>query len=186
MDDSNSFNHTTYLLNERHWSAKPLAQQCMWLYLLPRAFCFVPAYMYSLLKGFRLSHACFVHSVLFLLALYARPIPEIFGERVQLCTSYTWLLCGEITKLDIRLAMCLRDDGLPETQGMTRQGLRYNHRLFHRQCDRSCKEAAESRSRWTFQIPWVATGINWAIPLNRRVHPPRKSNFQLPPRTAND
>ena len=88
---------------------------------------------------------------------HARPIPEIFGERVRLCTSYTWLLCGEITKLDIRLAVCLRGDGLPETQGMTRQGLRHNHRQFHRRCACSCKEAAESRSRWTSQIPWVAT-----------------------------
>ena len=29
----------------------------------------------------------------------------------------TRVLCGETTKLDIRLAVCLRGDGLPETQG---------------------------------------------------------------------
>ena len=44
---------------------------------------------------------------------HVQTIPEIFRERVQLWTSYTWLLCGEITKLDIRLAwqLCLRGDG---------------------------------------------------------------------------
>ena len=34
---------------------------------------------------------------------HARTIPEIFREQVRIQTSYTWLLCGEITKLDIRL-----------------------------------------------------------------------------------
>ena len=45
---------------------------------------------------------------------HARAIPEIFCELVRLWTSYTWLLCGEITKLDIQLAvgqLCLRGDG---------------------------------------------------------------------------
>ena len=45
---------------------------------------------------------------------HARTFPEIFRERVRLRTSYTWLLCGEITKLGIRLAawqLCLRGDG---------------------------------------------------------------------------
>ena len=44
---------------------------------------------------------------------HARTIPEIFREQVRIWTSYTWLLCGEITKLDIRLAvweLCLRGD----------------------------------------------------------------------------
>ena len=36
---------------------------------------------------------------------HARTIPEIFREQVRIRTSYTWLLCGEITKLDIRLAV---------------------------------------------------------------------------------
>ena len=36
---------------------------------------------------------------------HARTIPEIFHELVRLWTSYTWLLCGEITELDIRLAV---------------------------------------------------------------------------------
>ena len=44
---------------------------------------------------------------------HARTIPEIFREQVRIRTSYTWLLCGEITKPDIRLAvweLCLRGD----------------------------------------------------------------------------
>ena len=44
---------------------------------------------------------------------HARTIPEIFREQVRIRTSYTLLLCGEITKLDIRLAvwqLCLRGD----------------------------------------------------------------------------
>ena len=44
---------------------------------------------------------------------HARTIPEIFREQVRIRTSYTWLLCREITKLDIRLAvweLCLRGD----------------------------------------------------------------------------
>ena len=48
---------------------------------------------------------------------------------------------------------------LSETQGVTRQGLRYNHRQFHHHCACSWKQMAESRSRWTYQILWVATGI---------------------------
>ena len=36
---------------------------------------------------------------------HAQVIPEILCELVRLWTSYTWLLCGEITKLDIRLAV---------------------------------------------------------------------------------
>ena len=48
---------------------------------------------------------------------------------------------------------------LSETQGVTQQGLCYNHRRFHRHCACSWKQTAESRSRWTSQIPWVATGI---------------------------
>ena len=44
---------------------------------------------------------------------------------------------------------------LSETQGVTRQGLRYNHRRFHRHCACSSKQTAESRSRLTYQIPWV-------------------------------
>ena len=84
----------------------------------------------------------------------------MFGKRVPLCTTYTWLLCGEITKLDIWLAVCLRGNGLPETQGMTRQGLHYNYRRFHHQCACSCKEAAESRSRWTSQIPCMGSHRN--------------------------
>ena len=44
---------------------------------------------------------------------HARTIPEIFCEQVRIRTSYTWLLCGDLTKLDIRLAvweLCLRGD----------------------------------------------------------------------------
>ena len=47
------------------------------------------------------------------LLAHARTIPEIFREQVRIRTSYTWLLCGEITKLDITLAvwqLCLRGD----------------------------------------------------------------------------
>ena len=47
---------------------------------------------------------------------------------------------------------------LLETQAVTRQGLRYNHRQFHRHCTCSSNKR-QSRSRWTSQIPWVATGI---------------------------
>ena len=36
---------------------------------------------------------------------HVRTILEIFHELVQLWTSYTWLLCGEITKPDIRLTV---------------------------------------------------------------------------------
>ena len=42
------------------------AQRFQTLSCLPCALWFVPAYMHSLLKGFRLSHACHAHSVLFL------------------------------------------------------------------------------------------------------------------------
>ena len=49
--------------NERHWSAKPSVQQCMWLYLLPCAFCFVPAYAQFAQRFQTLS--CFVHSISF-------------------------------------------------------------------------------------------------------------------------
>ena len=95
---------------------------------------------------------------------HVRTIPEIFRERVRLWTGYTWLLCGEITNLDIRLAVWAavftrRWLPLSETQGVTRQGLRYNHRRFHCHCACSSKQTAESRSRWAYQIPWVATGI---------------------------
>ena len=41
---------------------------------------------------------------------------------------------------------------LSATQGVTRQGLRCNHRRFHRRCACSSKQTAESRSRWTYQI----------------------------------
>ena len=56
------------------------------------------------------------------LFVHARTIPEIFCERVRLWTSYTWLLCREITELDIRLAvwqLCLRGDGsiIRDTRG---------------------------------------------------------------------
>ena len=47
---------------------------------------------------------------------------------------------------------------LSETQAVTRQGLRYNHRQFHRHCACSWNKR-QSRSRWTSQIPSVATGI---------------------------
>ena len=47
---------------------------------------------------------------------------------------------------------------LSETQGVTRQGLRYNYRQFHRHCACSWNKR-QSRSRWTSQIPWVATEI---------------------------
>ena len=39
------------------------------------------------------------------LFVHVRTILEIFYELVQLWTSYTWLLCGEIPKLDIWLAV---------------------------------------------------------------------------------
>ena len=45
---------------------------------------------------------------------HARTIPGIFRELVRLWTNYTWLLRGEITKLDERLAvwqLCLLGDG---------------------------------------------------------------------------
>ena len=45
---------------------------------------------------------------------HARTILEIVYELVRLWISYTWLLFGEITKLDIRLAvwqLCLCSDG---------------------------------------------------------------------------
>ena len=86
---------------------------------------------------------------------HARTIPEIFRELVRLWTNYTWLLCGEITKLDIRLAVwqlslwfTRRWLPLSETQAVTRQGLRYNHRQFHRHCACSLNKR-QSRSRWT-------------------------------------
>ena len=41
----------------------------------------------------------------YLLFAHAQTILEIFRELVRLWTSYTWLICGEITKLDIRLAV---------------------------------------------------------------------------------
>ena len=40
---------------------------------------------------------------------------------------------------------------LSETQGVTRQGLHYNHRQFHHHCARSWNKW-QSRSRWTSQI----------------------------------
>ena len=48
---------------------------------------------------------------------------------------------------------------LSETQGVTWHRLRYKQRWFHRHCACSWKQMAESHSRWTSQIPWVATGI---------------------------
>ena len=36
----------------------------------------------------------------------------------------------------------------------------YNHWWFHHHCVCSFKQTAESRSRWTSQILWVATGIH--------------------------
>ena len=56
---------------------------------------------------------------------HARTIPEIFREQVRIRTSYTWLLCGEITKLDIRLAvweLCLRGDRFSLSSGGFRGG----------------------------------------------------------------
>ena len=47
---------------------------------------------------------------------------------------------------------------LSETQGVT-QGLRYNHRQYHCHCACSWNKR-QSRSRWTSQVPWVATGIS--------------------------
>ena len=60
------YNH--YLDNERNWSAKPSAQQCMWLYVLPCTFCFVPAYA-QFVQRFQ-SLSCFVHSVSPLFAMH--------------------------------------------------------------------------------------------------------------------
>ena len=56
------------------------------------------------------------------LVSHVRMIPEIFCKLVQLWTSYTWLLCGEITKLDIQLAvwqLCLRGDGFDKDYATT-------------------------------------------------------------------
>ena len=48
---------------------------------------------------------------------------------------------------------------LSETHGVTQQGLRFNHLRFYRHCACSWKQTAKSGSRWTYQIPGVATGI---------------------------
>ena len=49
----------------------------------------------------------------------AQLIPETFDGQVRLCTSYTRLLCGEITKLDMQLAVRLRGNGfiIRDTRG---------------------------------------------------------------------
>ena len=60
-----------------------------------------------------------------------------------------------------RYTACRHGDGfhnLSETQGVKRQRLRYNHHRFHRHYACSWNKR-QSHSRWTSQIPWVATGI---------------------------
>ena len=73
---------------------------------------------YALLTGRVAWYQLFAH---------ARTIPEIFRELVRLWTSCAWLLRGEITKLDMRLAVwqlfTRRWLPLSETQAVTRQGL---------------------------------------------------------------
>ena len=67
-------------MNEKHWSAKPSAQQCMWLYLLPCLCRVCSKVSDSLMLALRIlscsflrtvcskvSDSCYVHSVLFLL-----------------------------------------------------------------------------------------------------------------------
>ena len=78
--------------------------------------------------------------------------------------SYTWLLCGEITKLDIRLAVCLRGEGFHYQR----------HKGWHDK-DYATTTASstvtvlvvenkrQSRSRWTSQILWVACS-NMSLP----------------------
>ena len=63
-----------------------------------------PGHVYTYSEGKVAWYPLFAH---------ARTIPEIFHEQIRIRTSYTWLLCREITKLDIRLAvwqLCLRSD----------------------------------------------------------------------------
>ena len=92
---------------------------------------------------------------------HARTIPEIFRELVRLWTSYMWLLCGEITKLDIWLAvwqLCLLGDGF---------------HIYQRLHDKDYATTTASSTVTVLvveinsslvadrpsQIPWVATGI---------------------------
>ena len=94
---------------------------------------------------------------------HARTIPETFRELVRLWTSYTWLLCGEIIKLDIRLAvwqLCLLGDGFHYQR----------HKRLH---DKDYATTTTSSTVTVLvvetngslvadgpsQIPWVATGI---------------------------
>ena len=81
---------------------------------------------------------------------------------VRLWTSYTWLLCGEITKRDIRLAVWqlgLRGDGFhyQRHKGDTTMTMVQPPPVPPSLCLQLNKQ--QSRSRWTSQIPSVATGM---------------------------
>ena len=88
--------------NERHWSAKPSAQQCMWLYLLPCTFCFVPAYAQFaqrfqtlMLSAFYL--ALCLPCILFVpaYAKFAHDFLTLFTGLVQLVFSFpSWFHCS--------------------------------------------------------------------------------------------
>ena len=114
---------------------------------------------------------------------HVRPIPEIFYERVGLCTSYTWLLLWRNNQTRYTTCSVFTQWWLPlsETQGVTRQGLRYKQRRFHCHCACGWKQMAESRGRWTSQISWVATGIRLYHRGYNWLHPPALlSTWNLP------